>query len=468
MEGGVRGRCAVRARRDLGSFDQPPGCGDDVVGAARAYAAARFVAQERSRTARPEEEADPEADREADGDVLDAEPDPTRQPTGWMRLKSTKRTTVKPAWPAANEIAARRVGGEQDRDRQHAPEHRLVRADADHEQRSDDDSDRGPGERADDRPAGAERVRPQDGERAEHDPERRAADPSAGRCRRRSRARRRRGCCSGTTPSGRSRARSPVCSVASRAAVRRRLDDSRRSSSGAPAPVAAARSRDLARRVGRGPDPERRVRGPADRARVGGVSSADSGSRRERTRDRRSSGVEPRRSRAASRPVEESWHLRASGAPRPPPSLPRPPRRRARAPAGSAEESAKERSQSSSSGSEASAAVAAGGARRAVLRPEESPAQRVDRRCARERGTFGRPARGRRPGGRPRPAARRRPRAAGRRACEAARGASAREDPGAGRQAPALEAVGIAEFGAGIVTGRTIGEERCRSPAAAT
>src|SRR5437870_930376 len=30
---------------------------------------------------------------------------PTLQPTGWMRLKSTKRTTVKPAWPAANEIA---------------------------------------------------------------------------------------------------------------------------------------------------------------------------------------------------------------------------------------------------------------------------------------------------------------------------------------------------------------------------
>jgi hypothetical protein len=30
---------------------------------------------------------------------------PTRQPVGWMMLKSTKTTTVKPAWPAANEIA---------------------------------------------------------------------------------------------------------------------------------------------------------------------------------------------------------------------------------------------------------------------------------------------------------------------------------------------------------------------------
>jgi hypothetical protein len=30
-----------------------------------------------------------------------------------------------------------------------------MRADADHEQGADDDSDRGPGERADDRPAGA-------------------------------------------------------------------------------------------------------------------------------------------------------------------------------------------------------------------------------------------------------------------------------------------------------------------------
>ena len=46
-----------------------------------------------------------------------------------------------------------------------------MRPDADHEQRAEDDSDGGPGERADDRPAGAERVRAQDGERPEHDPE---------------------------------------------------------------------------------------------------------------------------------------------------------------------------------------------------------------------------------------------------------------------------------------------------------
>jgi hypothetical protein len=30
---------------------------------------------------------------------------PTCQPTGWMMLKSTTSVIVKPAWPAANEIA---------------------------------------------------------------------------------------------------------------------------------------------------------------------------------------------------------------------------------------------------------------------------------------------------------------------------------------------------------------------------
>jgi hypothetical protein len=30
---------------------------------------------------------------------------PTLQPTGWIRLKRMSSTTVKPAWPAAKEIA---------------------------------------------------------------------------------------------------------------------------------------------------------------------------------------------------------------------------------------------------------------------------------------------------------------------------------------------------------------------------
>jgi len=82
-----------------------------------------------------------------------------------------KRTTVKPACPAAKEIARGRVGGEEDRNRQHAPQHRLVGADGKHEQRADDDPDRRPCERADNRPAGAESIGSQDGERPEHDPE---------------------------------------------------------------------------------------------------------------------------------------------------------------------------------------------------------------------------------------------------------------------------------------------------------
>ena len=96
---------------------------------------------------------------------------PTLQPTGWMMLKSRKRTTVNARLAGAERDRAWRVGGEEHRDRKHAPQHRLVRPDAEHEQRAYDDSGGGPGERADDRPAGAERVRPQHGERAEDDPE---------------------------------------------------------------------------------------------------------------------------------------------------------------------------------------------------------------------------------------------------------------------------------------------------------
>ena len=51
--------------------DHLPGCGDDVVRAARVRGGKVF-AQPRSGTARPEQETDYEADREADGDVLDA------------------------------------------------------------------------------------------------------------------------------------------------------------------------------------------------------------------------------------------------------------------------------------------------------------------------------------------------------------------------------------------------------------
>ena len=146
MDRGVRGARCAAAPSDVAAVDQLPRGRDDVVGAARVRGGEVF-AQERARAARPEEEADAEADREADRDVLDAD-DPTRQPTGWMMLKRMKSTTVKPGLAGGERDRTRRVGREQDRDRQHGPEHGFVRADADHEQRADDDPDRGAGERA--------------------------------------------------------------------------------------------------------------------------------------------------------------------------------------------------------------------------------------------------------------------------------------------------------------------------------
>ena len=169
VEGGVCGPAGAGGVAGASSDAHLPGRGDDVVRAPR-VCGGEVVAQKRTGTAGPEEEADPEADREADGDVLDANhPDPPanrlddveehEEDDREARLSGRERDRT---WG---------IGAEQDRNRQHAPQHRFVRPDADHEQRPDDDSDRGPRERADDRPAGSQGVRPQHGERAEDDPE---------------------------------------------------------------------------------------------------------------------------------------------------------------------------------------------------------------------------------------------------------------------------------------------------------
>src|SRR5437870_10850396 len=71
VEGGVGGPPCASGVFGVSSFDQLPGCGNDVVGAAPVRGG-KILAKKRSCTARPEEETDTEADREADGDVLDA------------------------------------------------------------------------------------------------------------------------------------------------------------------------------------------------------------------------------------------------------------------------------------------------------------------------------------------------------------------------------------------------------------
>ena len=65
----------------------------------------------------------------------------------------------------------RGVGGEQNRRRQHGPEHGLVGADRDHEARADDEAHSRPRQSVDDRRAGGQGVRAQDRQRPQDDPE---------------------------------------------------------------------------------------------------------------------------------------------------------------------------------------------------------------------------------------------------------------------------------------------------------
>ena len=170
VDSGVRGPPCAGGDFSVSSFDHLlRGC-DDVVRGPRIRGGEVF-AQERARAARPKEETDAEADREADRDVLDA--DQPHPPADRLDdVEEHEEDDREARLARGKRDRARRVGGEQDRDGQHAPQHRLVRADADHEQRADDEPDRGPRERVENGRAGAERVRPQHGKRSEHDPER--------------------------------------------------------------------------------------------------------------------------------------------------------------------------------------------------------------------------------------------------------------------------------------------------------
>jgi hypothetical protein len=132
---------------------------------------AREIGAEQSAgAARPEQEADTEADGKSDRHVLNADDahlpadrlddvEEHEQGDGESRLARGKRDRP------------RRVRGEQDGKGQHRPEQRMMRSDRDDDERADDDPDCGSGQRVHDRRPGSEGVRAQHGQRAEDDPE---------------------------------------------------------------------------------------------------------------------------------------------------------------------------------------------------------------------------------------------------------------------------------------------------------
>ena len=76
------------------------------------------------------------------------------------------------AWPGGERDHPRRVGPHQHRDGENRPQHGGVAVQRDQDRRPDDDAHSRPGQRADHRPAGAQRVGAQHGQGAQHDPER--------------------------------------------------------------------------------------------------------------------------------------------------------------------------------------------------------------------------------------------------------------------------------------------------------
>ena len=351
--------------------------GHDVVGAARERGSEFASQEQRAGAARPEQQPDAEADREPDGHVLD--PHEADAPADRLDdVEEHEQHDREPRLAGGERDRARRVGGEQHRDRQHRPQHRLVRADRDHEQRAGDDPDGGPGERAEDRPSRC-RARSSAAPRASPArPRSRAAGPvrcamytatasptaprtlfrnqtepqarvlerdrrcssrrrrcaAAGRGRRRRRARAR--------PRRRAAARTPPTWRAEYVAARMRNGGS--STARSAASVASTGSSG-SRRTTPGP---RRPRAASSRCEVG----------LRRRRPRAVSALAPQHGRGGRHRLRV---LRAAGSSRQPD-------------VGARNDS----SQSSSSGSAASAAVAPDRPGRTMLRAEQAPAEAVD------------------------------------------------------------------------------------------
>ncbi len=145
-------------------------CCFEVAGACRIGVIER-TAQGCCCAARPDKQADPEADGAAECDVLDAhEPD---VPAAWLEdVEQDDERDREPRLTSRERDACRRKPGEQDRDRQQHPEHCRVRPDQRQKPGPNREADRRPSQSAQDVLAGVERTRAEDGQRPEHDPER--------------------------------------------------------------------------------------------------------------------------------------------------------------------------------------------------------------------------------------------------------------------------------------------------------
>ena len=123
------------------------------------------------RAAWPQHRADHQADAHTQGDVLDA--DQSGVPTlGLDDVEQEHHEHRERCLPDHVVHRARRVGGEEDRDRQPDPRQGLVAAEPeDHDRRHPEPDERAEHglQRGD---PGAERIRPQHAQRAEHHPER--------------------------------------------------------------------------------------------------------------------------------------------------------------------------------------------------------------------------------------------------------------------------------------------------------
>ncbi len=131
MDGGVGGTPRASCVVGFSSLDELSDGRDDVVHAARVRRGKVF-AQKRASAARPEQKTDPEADGEADRHVLDAN-HPHPPADGLDEVEEHEEDNGEACLARGERDRARRVGGEQDRDRQHAPQHGFVCADAEHE-----------------------------------------------------------------------------------------------------------------------------------------------------------------------------------------------------------------------------------------------------------------------------------------------------------------------------------------------
>ena len=130
------------------ALDQLSRRGEDVVRTA-SVRGGKIFAQERSRTAWPEEQPDAETDRKADRDILDSN-DADTPADRLDDVEEDEEDDGKAGLSRSERDRPRCVGGEQHGDRQHSPQHRLVRPDADDQERADDDADRRSRQRAED------------------------------------------------------------------------------------------------------------------------------------------------------------------------------------------------------------------------------------------------------------------------------------------------------------------------------